>query len=252
MIRFFRSIRQKLAAQNKAAAYMRYAIGEILLVAIGILIALQVNNWNENRKSEARLNASLSSLIDNLNEDVVNMNAQVKYNQKVLKAIDFAFRVISLPEFEKAPSNSFADSIFAIGDEREFMPTETIFNSMESNSQVQWITDQSLTEDIYGYYGFMKLLHAVSITNNNFVQNYMEKFTHNEMELGSFLPNVNPYSDKRKSKWNNTEILRESVVFENNLISRKIRANGEITRFEIGIMRAKQLKQSIEDYLKVN
>ena len=50
MIRFFRNIRQKLAAQNKFAAYMRYAIGEILLVVIGILIALQVNSWNEQRK----------------------------------------------------------------------------------------------------------------------------------------------------------------------------------------------------------
>ncbi len=251
-MKIFRKIRQQLAAQNKVADYLRYAFGEILLVAIGILIALQVNNWNENRKSEARLNSSLSSLMDNLDKDIVNMNAQIRYNQTVLRAIDFAFKLISLPEFEQTPSYSSADSTFAIGNEREFMPTETIFNSMESNSQFQWIGDQSLTEDIYGYYGYMKLLHSVSVTNNKFVQNYMEKFTHNEMELGSFLPNVNPYSDKRKSKWNNTEILRESVVFENNLISRKIRAKGEITRFEDGIMRSKQLKHAIEDYLKGN
>jgi len=50
MIRFFRNIRQKLAAENKVMAYLRYAIGEILLVVIGILIALQINNWNEHRK----------------------------------------------------------------------------------------------------------------------------------------------------------------------------------------------------------
>jgi hypothetical protein len=50
MIRFFRNIRQKLAAENKVMAYMRYAIGEIMLVVIGILIELQVNNWNEIRK----------------------------------------------------------------------------------------------------------------------------------------------------------------------------------------------------------
>ena len=51
MIRFFRNIRQKLAAENKVIAYLRYAIDEIILVVIRILIALQINNWNEGRKS---------------------------------------------------------------------------------------------------------------------------------------------------------------------------------------------------------
>ena len=50
-MKIFRNIRKKLAAQNRAAAYMPYAIGEIVLVVIGILIALQVNNWNEVRKN---------------------------------------------------------------------------------------------------------------------------------------------------------------------------------------------------------
>ena len=53
MLRFFRNIRQKLAAENKVMAYLRYAIGEIILVVIGILIALQINNWNERRKKAA-------------------------------------------------------------------------------------------------------------------------------------------------------------------------------------------------------
>jgi len=50
MIPFFRKIRKKMADDNKPMKYMRYAIGEILLVVIGILIALQVNNWNEINK----------------------------------------------------------------------------------------------------------------------------------------------------------------------------------------------------------
>lgn len=50
MIRFFRHIRQKLMAENRFSKYMIYAIGEIVLVVIGILIALQINNWNENNK----------------------------------------------------------------------------------------------------------------------------------------------------------------------------------------------------------
>ena len=50
MTGFFRRIRKKLADQNKFIQYSRYAIGEIILVMIGILLALQVNNWNNNKK----------------------------------------------------------------------------------------------------------------------------------------------------------------------------------------------------------
>ena len=50
MIKFFRKIRQNLLMENKTGKYFKYAIGEIILVVIGILIALQINNWNRNRK----------------------------------------------------------------------------------------------------------------------------------------------------------------------------------------------------------
>ena len=54
MINFFRKTRKKLADQNKFVQYSRYAIGEIVLVMIGILLALQVNNWNTNRTQKQK------------------------------------------------------------------------------------------------------------------------------------------------------------------------------------------------------
>ena len=51
MIKFFRKIRLQLLGEGKTAKYFKYAIGEILLVMIGILLALQVNNWNEGRNT---------------------------------------------------------------------------------------------------------------------------------------------------------------------------------------------------------
>lgn len=50
MIKFFRKIRYDLMEKNKTGKYLKYAIGEILLVVIGILIALSINNWNEQKK----------------------------------------------------------------------------------------------------------------------------------------------------------------------------------------------------------
>jgi len=50
MIKFFRKIRQNLLIENKTGKYLKYAFGEIVLVVIGILIALSINNWNEGRK----------------------------------------------------------------------------------------------------------------------------------------------------------------------------------------------------------
>jgi len=49
MIKVFRKIRQNLLSENKLSEYLLYAAGEIFLVVVGILIALQINNWNENR-----------------------------------------------------------------------------------------------------------------------------------------------------------------------------------------------------------
>ena len=70
MIRFLRQIRQNLVEQKNIRTYILYAIGEILLVVIGILIALQVNNWNENRKDNTRAKQYLASLRTDLQEDL--------------------------------------------------------------------------------------------------------------------------------------------------------------------------------------
>ena len=77
-MKIFRKVRQKLASENKVAAYLRYAVGEILLLVIGILIALQVNNWNEQRKSKQELNQLKISLISDLTKDTVSISNELK------------------------------------------------------------------------------------------------------------------------------------------------------------------------------
>ena len=73
MIKFFRKIRQKLLSENNFSKYLLYAVGEIVLVVIGILIALQINDWNEGRqKSNLTKNYRLK-LIEELDSDIKNL-----------------------------------------------------------------------------------------------------------------------------------------------------------------------------------
>ena len=76
MIKFFRKIRYNLMEQNKTSKYFKYAIGEIVLVVIGILIALQINNWNEQRKN----NSYELKLLDQLKKDLVLNSSDLEGN----------------------------------------------------------------------------------------------------------------------------------------------------------------------------
>lgn len=69
MLRFFRQLRQRLIIESQFSRYLLYAIGEILLVVIGILIALQVNNWNEERKNDKKVAKYTEGLIADLKKD---------------------------------------------------------------------------------------------------------------------------------------------------------------------------------------
>ena len=70
MISFFRKIRQKLLSQNRITRYLAYSIGEILLVMVGILLALQVNNWNESQKERKLEQVFLKKLVKDLTDDI--------------------------------------------------------------------------------------------------------------------------------------------------------------------------------------
>ena len=71
MIKFYRKVRQNLLLEGKTGKYFKYAVGEIILVVIGILIALQINNWNEKKKLEAKTHDYYLQLLDDLNSDIL-------------------------------------------------------------------------------------------------------------------------------------------------------------------------------------
>ena len=84
MIKFFRKIRQKLLMENKTAKYFKYAIGEIILVVIGIVIALQINNSNELRKDKNEEALILSDLKEDLTATRLNFIETIKNQEKMI------------------------------------------------------------------------------------------------------------------------------------------------------------------------
>ena len=250
MIRFFRRIRHQLLTGSRFSRYLIYAVGEIILVVIGILIALSINNWNEARKQKHIVDTSLVSLKLNLEEDITHLKEQEAFNEAILKDIDFAFKLISFPKYANRPYAFYADSIIDIVSESPLVITRTTFQSMESGAHFQWIARQALAESIYRYYGLVDELQNVLNSNKEFVQTIMEPFVYNDLALRNAFPTVNPYADSRSVETSNTRILSESVYFENILIGRKFRLLDELESFEDVIARANQLIRDIDAYLR--
>ena len=88
MIKFFRKIRQNLLSEGKTGKYFKYAIGEIVLVVIGILIALQINNWNQDQQDQKTVNAYLNGIHEDLATQAVSLKETIPLNENVIFTIN--------------------------------------------------------------------------------------------------------------------------------------------------------------------
>ena len=82
MIKLFRNFRENLLAEGKTSRYLKYAIGEIILVVIGILIALSINNWNEHRKEQNRLQNIYSLIYIDMENDKKQLIRNLEFNNQ--------------------------------------------------------------------------------------------------------------------------------------------------------------------------
>ncbi len=81
MIKFFRKIRRSLLTSGKIRSYILYAVGEIILVVIGILLALQISNWNEEYKDRQHEKTYYCKLLDDVNQDLHLVEILIEENQ---------------------------------------------------------------------------------------------------------------------------------------------------------------------------
>jgi hypothetical protein len=136
MIKFFRKIRKKLLTENRFSKYLLYAIGEIVLVVIGILIALQINNWNENQKTR---NIEQQYLLDLKEEFSFNKNELVRVMNRNKKNADYALKLIDNtgpenPEITEEEFGNFA--LTSLSSEIQFNPSQGVLDEIISSGKL--------------------------------------------------------------------------------------------------------------------
>ncbi len=189
MVKIFRNIRQKLAAENKVMAYLRYAIGEILLVVIGILIALQVNNWNELRKQ----NIAETEFMVGVKKDLTQDKSYIEFILKKSKSKIDAYDLLSKIDFQKnhSENKNFVDSLFQIylstEGARTFYPVSGSFQSALSGNMLNNYKNKEITSSLIKLYNstYSRLMDDNNILNDRW--DYLRKKYIHEYRTGNFL-----------------------------------------------------------------
>ncbi|MCO4822155.1 MAG: hypothetical protein KC469_08810 [Flavobacteriaceae bacterium] len=159
MIKFFRRIRYDLMEKNKTGKYLKYAIGEIILVVIGILIALSINNWNETKKQEQRAIIYANKIINDIETDLKNVDSLVVIGQRNIKEIENYFNYFENqdPVDISALIDSCSHVIKDVMRKYRYTPNNHTFKDMQasgnstllSEDQKQALVTLSNTQDFY-------------------------------------------------------------------------------------------------------
>lgn len=177
MINFFRRTRKQLADHNKPMKYARYAIGEIVLVVIGILIALQINNWNEERIAHNELSQKLKSQIEAMRTDRVGLLESIEMATFRIYGIKRVLKLAGIPvssfrrweglyilpdketQFWKGPypnqyNREFIEEVFLSSGSGPFTLklNSTVFEELVTSGLYSKIQNDSLKTNLNRYY----------------------------------------------------------------------------------------------------
>ncbi len=148
MIKFFRKIRYDLMEKNKTGKYLKYAIGEIILVVIGILIALSINNWNESRKLETDEKELIADLKEEFNHNINIINDEININTNIINRIAKFIDLFSEGTIEASEDQIATLFKDAIGSEFVYKPATGVINEAINSGKLSLVKNFQLKNQI--------------------------------------------------------------------------------------------------------
>lgn len=227
MLKLFRNIRKNLIQEGKTTNYLKYAIGEIVLVVIGILIALQINNWNISKAEKKVEKEFITSLIEDLQTDSFRLSQNIDHFQSKIIKIDTVLRMFKI--LNKGYNDTLRRNLKEVKNYKDFIYTDRTMQQLKNSGGMRLITNkkaangildydlsmrhllESLQPDLLFYYEKSNEMWFEIVDKDDFERDKLF-LSITEMEAGS--KNYLLKSDKENlGKFNN--IIRE---FQNDLI----------------------------------
>ena len=221
MIKFFRKIRQKLLAENRFSKYLIYAIGEIVLVVIGILIALQINNWNKNRIDYSKQQKYLIGLKNDLEGQITAFKARVLFYDQIIHIGETLLENFSV-NGSLIKIDSINSKLSKMLYSLQYPDIKTTFTELNTTGQINLIKKESLRSNVIKYYQNSED-SKLSLNNNITEVHYSHIFPFIKNSIIILPENFNMQSEKVNKKLITTQL---SSVFKNNL-------NNSSKQFEI-------------------
>ena len=245
MITLFRRIRQTLIDSGSVPKYLLYATGEILLVVIGILIALQVNNWNEDRILKKELSSYLTKKMDNLYEDQRKLQELREYRVMAsARCTDVLDAGVS-----NTPGVELIDVMLMITVERRFISSVQSEQTAESNNYFNNIKEAMIVDLETQYQNLVNLITFDEFRLNDFSENleadlWRNGFFNDNRELMIYVENgIGEPEDIIISEANGQKSL-EAILRRNEIMNLRL-----ADRYSNALNLNQQLIAAIENYL---
>ena len=172
MIKFFRDIRQNLLSEGKISKYLKYAIGEILLVVIGILIALQINNWNEEKNDHKIEKDYMLNMLEDFQDDLAVYKNYQKHNSEIYTLVD---SIVSGLKADNRKEHVRQLSYWARMVTIKWMIVhERTYEQMKSSGHLRLVEDKEVSDGISNYYNSLKEFDGYNEAGMLWAADYVE------------------------------------------------------------------------------